>query len=82
MKFMVEFHLKPGIKDEVVDRFDLRGPNRQPGVAFLGAWIANRSDLIFILCESEDPELVERASQPWLEYGDFTLHPVVDVQQF
>jgi hypothetical protein len=82
MKYMVEFRLKPGLKNEVVDLFELRGPNRHPGVAFRGAWIGSQSDLVFILCESEDPAAVERACKPWLEHGDFTLHPVVDVEQF
>ena len=74
--------LKPGNKDQVVDRFELRGPNRNPGVAFRGAWIGKRSDLVFVLCESDDEALVENVAQKWSEFGGYQIHAVTDVEQY
>ena len=39
MKYMVEFRLKPGSKSKAVEYFESRGPNRNPGVTFRGAWV-------------------------------------------
>src|SRR5436309_3026979 len=79
MKFMVEFRFKPGGKNEVLEAFELRGPNRNPGVAFRGAWVGTQSDVAFVLVESGDQSLVEKTAQSWTEHGEFRITPVIDV---
>lgn len=82
MKFMVQFQLHPGKKNQVADLFELRGPNRNAGVKFLGAWIGNRSDVAFVLVDGEQESLVENVARGWSEHGIFQIHPVVDIEQF
>ncbi|MCE9552889.1 MAG: DUF3303 domain-containing protein [Planctomycetes bacterium] len=82
MKFMVQFRLNPGSKKKAVESFERMGPNRNPGVAFRGAWIAVRSDVVFVLTESDDEALVAKVSEIWSEYGDCQIHPVIDVENF
>ncbi len=82
MKFMVEFRLKPGSQRQIVEAFELRGPNRNPGVSFRGAWVGTRSDVIFALGESTDEALIVQACQSWDEEGAYTIYPVVDIEQF
>ncbi len=82
MKFMVEFQVKPGGKNKVVEAFETRGPNRNPGVTFQGAWIGTNTDVVFALVESESEALVAKAGQSWGEFGAYHIHPVIDVQQF
>src|SRR6266550_5458735 len=53
MKFMVEFSVKPGDKNKAAQAFEQRGPNRNPGVAFRGAWIGQNADVVFALVESD-----------------------------
>jgi hypothetical protein len=82
MKFIVEFHFKPGTKEKAMDLFELRGPNRNPGVSFRNAWIGTRSDIAFVLLESDYESLVEQAAQTWHDAGSYRIHPVVDVEQY
>jgi hypothetical protein len=81
MKFMVEFRFKPGGKDEILEAFELRGPNRNPGVTFRGAWVGSQADLAFALVESAHQSLVEKAAQSWDEHGEYRITPVIDVEQ-
>jgi hypothetical protein len=82
MKFILEYHLKPGAKRALIDAFDLRGPNRIPGVSFRGAWIGTRSEVVYVLGESADEASIAEACQPWREHGDFEIHPVIDIEDF
>lgn len=82
MKFMVEFRLRPGSKNSVVDAFEQRGPNRNPGVTLLGAWVGTRRDLVFALGESDDESLIRQACLSWDDQGDFEIYPVVEIEQF
>jgi hypothetical protein len=81
MKFMIEFLLKPGHKEQVLETFEQVGPNRNPGVAFHGAWIGARSDIIFVLAESDDESRIADVIQSWQVHGKATAHAVVDVEQ-
>jgi len=81
MKFMVQFRLKPGSKNKALEAFELRGPNRNPGVALRDAWFGTDSDVVFVLAESGELALVEKAGQSWVEYGSLEIFPVIDVQQ-
>jgi hypothetical protein len=82
MKFMVEFQLKPGSKNRAMEIFEKTGPNRHPGVAFHGAWVGMRSDIVFVLTESDDESLLAEVAEMWREQGDFQIHPVIDVENF
>jgi hypothetical protein len=82
MKFMVQLRLQPGSKTKVVEAFDLRGPNRNPGVSFLGAWIGTKLDAAFVLVESSDESLVVKAAEAWREHGEYEFHQVIDIQQY
>ncbi len=82
MEFIVEFRLNPGSKNKLVDVFELRGPNRNPGVSFRRAWIATRSDLAFVLVECDDESQVAKACHFWDDYGTHQIIPVVDVESF
>ncbi len=82
MKFVVEFRMQPGSKNRAIDAFEQRGPNRSPGVMYRNAWIGTRSDVVFVLAESEDEALTTQAAKSWSETGDFRVTPVIDVEQF
>jgi hypothetical protein len=82
MKFIVEFRLKPGSKNKVMEIFETRGPSRNPGVLFRQAWIGTRSDLVFVLAESDSEPLVASVADSWSEHGDYQIHPVIDIEQF
>lgn len=81
MKYMVELKLRAGGKDKLLEAFDMRGPNRYPGVTFRDAWIDTRSEIVFVLSESSEESLVAKACESWLEHGDYTIHPVIDIDQ-
>jgi hypothetical protein len=82
MRFMVEFRLKPGMKDQAVEYFEVRGPSRNPGVTLLGAWIGKDADVVFVLIEGANESQVEAAGQAWSEFGSFERFSVVDVEQY
>jgi hypothetical protein len=82
MKFMAQFRLKPGAKNKAVEAFEQRGPNRNPGVTFLGAWVGNHSDVAFVLVEGEDEAHVAKAAEAWVPFGEAQIHSVIDVQQY
>jgi hypothetical protein len=80
--FLIEFRLKPGSKNKMVDQFELQGPDHESGVSFRNAWIGTRSDLIFVLCDSAEEALVDQACRKWNEFGEHTIHPVVHHEQY
>ena len=82
MKFMVEFRLKPGAKNKAVETFEQRGPNRNPGVTFLGAWFGNHSDVAFVLVDGEDEAHVAKVAESWAAFGNAQIHSVNDIQQY
>ena len=82
MKFMVEFTVQPGGKNKAVEAFEQRGPNRNPGVTYRGAWIGAHSDVAYVLVESFDEALVASAAKSWSQTGNFRLTQVIDAEQF
>jgi len=82
MKFMVEFQLQPGAKNQAVEVFEQRGPNRNPGVKFLGAWLGNQSHVAFVLVEGEDEAHVTKAAESWSAFGEARIHSVIDIQEY
>ena len=82
MKCMVEFHLKPGAKEAAIQVFEQRGPNRNPGVTFRGAWIGTHSDIVFGLIECAHEAEVAQAAEAWRPHGEYTIHPVLDIEQY
>jgi len=82
MKFFVEFQLKPGNKQKIMEAFELRGPNRSPGVTLQGAWTAKNEEVIYVLAESADEALLVNAAQSWRKYGDYQITPVIDLDQY
>lgn len=82
MRYMVEFQLKPGSRNRAVEAFEMRGPNRNPGVTFEGAWIGHHSDVAFVLVDSEDEAHVVKVAELWSEFGQPQIHQVLDVQQY
>jgi hypothetical protein len=82
MKYMVQFRLNPGSKNAVVEYFELRGPNRNPGVKFLGAWIGKGEDVVFVLVEGDDQQHLAAAGASWAQFGEFDVFPVTDVEQY
>ncbi|MDZ4782343.1 MAG: DUF3303 family protein [Planctomycetia bacterium] len=82
MKYMVQFKLRPGVKNQVIDSFELRGPNRNPGVKFLGAWIGNEVEVVFALLEASDDRHLAAAGASWGQFGEFEVFPVTDVEQY
>jgi hypothetical protein len=81
MKYMVEFQLKPGRKNEAVALFEAQGPNRNPGVTFRGAWVGAEADVAYVLAEGAEAQVIAVA-RSWSEHGEYRLTPVIDVEQF
>lgn len=81
MKYMIEFRVKPGHKEKMLATFERIGPNRNAGVAFRGAWVGSRSDVIFVLAEGDDESRMAAVAQAWSQHGEATLHAVVDIEQ-
>jgi Domain of unknown function (DUF3303) len=82
MKFFVEFQLKPGNKEKAMETFELRGPNRNPGVTLQGAWIGKNEEVIFVLVESTDETLLVNAANSCGQFGDYQITPVIDLEQY
>ena len=83
MKFMVEFQLKPGRRNKAVEYFELRGPNRNPGVTLQGC-VDRHARRRRRLCSSKarTNRCVASAGQAWSEFGDYEIHPVIDIEQY
>ena len=82
MKFIVEVRLNPGAKNQVVDAFELRGPNRSANVKFEKAWLGSRDDLAFVLVDSNEEASVVEACCNWNAFGKTQVYPVTDIEQF
>lgn len=82
MQYMVQVSLKPGVKNQVVDVFEVNGPNRNPHVRFLKAWLGARTDVAFVLVSSEQESHVTDACCAWSELGETTVFPVIDIEAY
>jgi hypothetical protein len=82
MKAMVQFHLKSGSKEQALALFEERGPNRIPGVSLQGAWIGVHCDVVFVLVECPSEAAVAQAAESWKGHGEFTIYPVLDIEQY
>jgi hypothetical protein len=82
VKFFVQFQLKPGNKKKLMEAFELRGPNRNPGVTLQGAWIGKSEEVIFVLAESVDEDHLVKTAQSWGQFGDYQITPVIDLDQY
>lgn len=82
MTYLVEFQIKPNSKNQILDKFDLRGPNRVPGVKFQNAWIATKQDVIYVVGEAEDLPSLQTACDAWNEFGSYTITEVVDIERY
>ena len=82
MKFLVQLRFKPDSRDAAVALFEQNGPNRNPGVSFRHGWIDTRSHIAFVVVESHDEAQLEQARQVWAQFGETTVHPVVDLEQY
>lgn len=82
MLFMVVVQLHSGTKAAAMESFELRGPNRYPGIAYRGAWIGTQDDSLFTLVESSEIALVETVVASWGDVGTSQIHPVINVEDF
>jgi len=82
MKYLLKMRLKPGSLDQAIEAFEQRGPSRNPGVIFRQGWIDTRSQIAFVIIESSDQSLVEKAALSWAEFGESEIHPVIDIDQY
>jgi hypothetical protein len=81
-KYIVQFRLEPGTKNQTVQAFEERGPSRDPGVQFRGAWIGTKSDVVFVLVEASDEADVSKAAQVRSATGNYEIHPVIDIEKY
>ncbi len=82
MRYLVTFQIKPNSKNEILEKFDLRGPNRVPGVQFRQAWISTKQDVIYVIGDADDEAVLQKACSAWDEFGTYSYTPVVDIENF
>jgi hypothetical protein len=82
MKFLIDVQLKPGLKNQAVEAFEMRGPNRTPHVKFEKAWLGALEDIAFVLVESPEESHVADAAQTWIHFGQTKIHHVVDIENY
>lgn len=80
--FMLVIKLKPGIRNQLFDAFEQRGPSRSPGLRFVKAWIDSTSDTVFGVFESTDAKAMQEACKPWQEFGELQTYPVIDIEKY
>jgi hypothetical protein len=82
MTFIIEFRLKPGSRNKIVEKFEEHGPNRHPGVDLISAWVGKSEDVIFAFVQCESEANLVNACKSWSETGDFTTHRVINIEQY
>lgn len=82
MKYRVHFLFRPESKDQAIETFERIGPHHHPGITFHSAWIGASSGDAFVLVESASEESVALAVEPWKGYGELSIYPVIDIEQY
>lgn len=82
LTYIVEFHLKPGSKNQIVQEFEERGPNKNPGVHLLSAWVGTKEDVLFAIVRTDDEGAVADACCNLSETGDYVIYPVINIEQY
>ncbi len=82
MLYMVTLKIHAGQRNKAIEEFEARGPNRTPGVAFRGTWVATHDDVVYALIDARDEPAAEQACQAWSDFGDGKICPVVDIDKY
>lgn len=80
--YIVEFRLEPGSKNKIVAEFEERGPNRNPRVQLLNAWVGKKEDVLFAVVNTDDEGAVADACCNLSETGNYVIHPVINIEQY
>ncbi|MEX2027131.1 MAG: DUF3303 family protein [Pirellulaceae bacterium] len=81
MKFLVEFRYDSAQRKAFREAFESAGFSQMEGASVQGAWISTKEYLVFLLAESPDAAKVDQACRIWSQFGQWTIHPVMDLEQ-
>jgi len=78
MKFMVIEIFKPGMTDQVYERFRKKGRMLPPGLVYIDSWLSLDRTKCFQLMAGDRPELLDEWMGKWRDLVDFEVVPVQD----
>jgi hypothetical protein len=82
MTYLVQFQIKPNTKNQILDKFEMRGPNRVPGVSFKQAWVSTKQDLIYVIGQADHEADLQKACSFIDEFGTYSYTEVVDLENY
>jgi uncharacterized protein DUF3303 len=80
-KFLVEFRFGIAQRQAFREAFESAGLGHADGVSFQGGWVSTRECLVFLLATADDAAKVDEACGRWSQFGKWTIHPVLDLDQ-
>ena len=81
MKFLIEFRYDQAQRDAFRQAFESAGFSQSAGATFRGGWISTQECLVFLLAEASNSDQVDQACRVWSQFGPWTIHPVLDLEQ-
>lgn len=71
MKYMIIERFKPGLKQQVYERYERHGRMLPAGVPYLDSWLSADETRYYQLMEADDPPLLESWTKNWDDLIDF-----------
>jgi hypothetical protein len=81
MKFLVEFRYSSAQREAFHQAFESSGFSQLAGIQFRDGWVSTADCIAFVLAEATDADTMEQACRQWAKFGQWTIHPVMDLEQ-
>jgi hypothetical protein len=81
MKFLVEFRYDGTQREEFRRVYESAGFSQMEGASFLEGWISTKECLAFVLVEAADAATVDQGCRHWSQFGQWKIHPVMNLEQ-
>lgn len=82
MLYMVIERFRPGILEQIAQRFAQRGRMLPEGLVYLSSWLDPAGTQCFQIMETEKPELLETWMACWNDLAEFEVVPVLTSPEF
>lgn len=76
MKYMVIETFKPGMTDQVYERFRAKGRMLPLGLVYIDSWLSRDRTRCFQLMAADRPEVLDAWMGKWQDLVDFEVVPV------
>lgn len=82
MLFITQWQVRPGMRDQAIERFAKTGGQPPQGAKLLGRWHDTANGTGFAVSEASDAAVMARWALEWNDLMDMNVRPALNDEQF